>query len=116
MSELGYYGYDFTPVKDLLTTVKSTSNNRFAPKDVAIQYNPNYIKSVRAYVENKGSKILYIYGGYDTWVACSPTPKSNLDALKMVLPEGSHATRIKNFPKEEQEKAIQLLKKWLLAN
>lgn len=116
MSELGYYGFDFTPVKDLLTTVKSTSNNRFAPKDVQIPYNPKYIKKVRDYVENNGSKILYVYGGYDTWVSCSPTPKSNLDALKMVLPGGSHATRIKNFPEQDQEKAIKLLNRWLGTN
>ena len=113
MSELGYYGFDFTPVKDLLTTVKSTSNNRFAPKDVQITYNPKYIKKVRDYVENKGSKILYIYGGYDTWESCSPTPNSNLDALKMVLAGGSHATRIKNFSEQDQDKIMNTLTRWL---
>ncbi|KIA97070.1 hypothetical protein OA93_15905 [Flavobacterium sp. KMS] len=113
MSELGYYGFDFTPVKDLLTAVKSTSNSRFAPKDVQITYNPKYIKKVREYVENKGSKILYIYGGYDTWGACSPTPNPSLDALKMVNPGGSHATRIKNFPEQDQEKIMKTLEKWL---
>ncbi|KIC01730.1 hypothetical protein OA88_12425 [Flavobacterium sp. JRM] len=113
MSELGYYGFDFTPVKDLLTAVKSTSNSRFAPKDVQITYNPKYIKKVREYVENKGSKTLYIYGGYDTWGACSPTPNPSLDALKMVNPGGSHATRIKNFPEQDQEKIMKTLEKWL---
>ncbi|MCV9933516.1 S28 family serine protease [Flavobacterium sp. LS1R47] len=113
MSELGYYGFDFTPVKDLVTSVKSTSNSRFAPKDVQTNYNPKYIKKVREYVENKGSKILYIYGGYDTWGACSPTPNPKLDALKMVLPGGSHATRIKNFPEQDQEKIMKTLKNWL---
>ena len=113
MTELGYYGFDFSPVEDLLKTVKSTSNSRFAPKEVVIKYNPKYIKKVRKYVETKGDKILYIYGGYDTWGACAPTPNPDLDALKMVLPGGSHATRVKNFPKEDQEKIMATLHRWL---
>jgi hypothetical protein len=113
MSELGYYGFDFSPVKDLLTTVKSTSNSRFAPKDVTISYHPEYIKKVRKYVETKGNKILYIYGGYDTWGACSPTPNPDVDALKMVLAGGSHGTRVKDFPKVDQDKIMATLNKWL---
>lgn len=113
MTELGYYGFDFEPVKDLLKTVKSTSNSRFAPKEVVISYNPKYIKNVRKFVETKGDKILYIYGGYDTWGSCAPTPNPNLDALKMVLPGGSHGTRVRNFPKEDQDKIMQTLERWL---
>jgi len=113
MIELGYYGFDFTPVADLLKIVKSTSNNRFAPKNTNLTYNPNYIKEVRNYVENKGDNILYIYGEYDTWGACAPTPKAKVDALKMVLKGGSHSTRIKHFSSENQEKIYLKLQEWL---
>jgi hypothetical protein len=115
MRELGYYGFDLTPVKDLLQVVKSSSNSRFAPK-VPITYDPKCIKKTRKFVETKGDNILYIYGGNDTWVSCSPTPEPTVDALKMVLPGGSHATRIKNFPPESQEKIMQTLKRWLFIN
>lgn len=113
LSELGYYGFDFSPVYDLLTIVKNTSNDRFAPKDVIIKYNPEYIKKVRTYVENKGNKILYIYGGYDTWFSCSPNPKLSVDALKMVLPKGSHATRVKDFSDEDKAIIMKKLNDWL---
>lgn len=113
MMELGYYGFDTTPVKDLIIVVHEPTNMRFAPKDVSITYNPNYIKEVRDYVENKGNNILYIYGGYDTWGACAPTPKPNVDALKMVLEGGSHSTRIKDFSKEDQQKIYYKLQEWL---
>lgn len=113
LSELGYYGFDFSPVADLLTIVKSTSNDRFAPKEVVIKYNPKYIQKVRKYVENKGNNILYIYGGYDTWYSCSPNPKPGVDALKMVLPEGSHSTRVKNFSVKDQEIIMKTLNRWL---
>ncbi|PHS09523.1 MAG: hypothetical protein COA88_04900 [Kordia sp.] len=113
MIELGYYGFDFTPVKDLLEVVTSTSNNRFAPMNVDLTYNPNYIKKVRNYVENKGDQILYIYGEYDTWGACAPTPRASVDALKMVLKGGSHSTRIKHFSPEDQKNIYNKLEEWL---
>lgn len=113
MVELGYYGFDTTPVKDLIQIVHNPTNLRFAPKDVNLTYNSNYIKEVRDFVENKGKKILYIYGEYDTWGACAPTPKPYVDALKMVLPKASHSTRIKDFPNEDQERIYEKLRFWL---
>lgn len=112
-TELGYYGFDTTPVKDLIQVVHNPTNLRFAPKNVDLTYNPNYIKEVRDFVENKGKKILYIYGEYDTWGACAPTPKPHVDALKMVLSGGSHITRIKSFSKEEQQLIYDKLQNWL---
>ena len=68
---------------------------------------------MRSYVEKKGNHILYVYGGYDTWYSCAPTPSPKLDALKMVLPEGSHSTRVKNFPEKEQALIMETLNRWL---
>ena len=112
-TELGYYGFDTLPVKDLLQVVKNPTNLRFAPKNVDLTYNPKYIKKVRDFVENKGKNILYIYGEYDTWGACAPTPKPHVDALKMVLKEGSHSTRIKDFSKQDQQLIYDKLQNWL---
>lgn len=113
MVELGYYGFDTTPVKDLLTIVHQPTNKRFAPQGVDLTYDPNYIKEVREYVETKGGHILYVYGEYDTWGACAPEPNPSLDALKMVLPKGSHATRIHDFPEAERTMMYDRLDKWL---
>ena len=112
-TELGYYGFDTTPVKDLLKVVHHPTNKRFAPKNVDLTFNPNYIKEVRNYVENQGNKILYIYGGYDTWGACAPNPKSHVNFLKMVLNGGSHKTRIKDFSLEDQQVIYHKLQNWL---
>ena len=113
MTELGYYGFDVEPVKDLLKVVLKPTNLRFAPKNVDLTYNPNYINEVRDFVENQGKKILYIYGEFDTWGACAPTPKPHVDALKMILKEGSHKTRIKDFSVEEQQRIYDKLQNWL---
>ena len=113
MIELGYYGFDITPVKDLLKVVHKPTNLRFAPKDVDLTYDPNYIKEVRDFVENKGNKILYIYGELDTWGACAPTPKPHVDALKMILKGGSHNTRIAHFSSEDKQLIYNKLQNWL---
>jgi hypothetical protein len=113
MIELGYYGFDTTPVKDLIEVVHNPTNKRFAPKGVEMIYQPTYIKVVRDFAENKGNKILYIYGGNDPWGACAPTPKPHVKALKMVLEGGSHSTRIKNFPEKDQQLIYDTLQKWM---
>ena len=113
LTELGYYGFDTTPVKDLLKVVKEPTNLRFAPKNVDLTYSPEYINEVRDFVENKGKNILYIYGEYDTWGACAPSPKPHVDALKMVLKNGSHTTRIKDFSTKEKELIYEKLQNWL---
>jgi hypothetical protein len=113
MTELGYYGFDTSPVEDLLKYVKKPTNLRFAPKNVDLTFNPDYIKAVRDYVENKGNKILYIYGEYDTWGACAPNPKPHVNALKMVLKQGSHSTRIRHFSTEDKQRIYDKLQNWL---
>lgn len=113
MTELGYYGYDLNPVKDLLKYVKTSSLKDFGPKGVDMTYNSNYIKKVRKYIEKKGNRILYIYGGFDPWGACAPEPKKNVDALKMVLKGGHHGTRIKDFSEKDQQLIMDTLKRWL---
>jgi len=113
MTELGYYGFDVSPVEDLLKYVKKPTNMRFAPKNVDLTFNENYIKEVRDYAENRGNKILYIYGENDTWGACAPNPKPHVNALKMVLENGSHSTRIKHFSKDDKQLIYDKLQNWL---
>jgi len=113
MIELGYYGFDVAPIKDLLQEVLQPTNLRFAPKNVDLTYEDNYIKKVRDFVEKKGDGILYIYGDYDPWGACAPIPKPNVDAIKMVLKGGSHKTRIRDFSKADQELIYRKLQNWL---
>ena len=113
MTELGYYGFDTTPVKDLIKIVHEPTNLRFAPKNTDLTYNPDYIKDVRDYVENQGHKILYIYGEYDTWGACAPNLKPHVNAVKMVLKGAPHSTRINNFSTEDKQLIYNKLQNWL---
>ncbi|MEM6967446.1 MAG: S28 family serine protease [Bacteroidota bacterium] len=114
MTELGYYGFPTENVNDLLVAVKNPTNRLFAPKNVDLTFEP-YLKPVNDFLMKKGKRVLYIYGGLDTWYACGVTPNPKTDALAMVLEDGAHQTRIKDFPKEDQTKIYKKLDKWLRA-
>lgn len=114
MTELGYYGFPTENVEDLLVTVKNPSNLIFGPKEVDLTYKP-YLQPVNDFLMKKGKRVLYIYGGLDTWTACGVIPNPKTDALNMTLADGSHTTRIKDFPKKDQEIIYKKLDKWLKA-
>jgi hypothetical protein len=111
--ELGYYGFPTGHLDDLLKTVKDPDNMFFAPKDEKIVYNTEYMQPILEYVEGHGDKMIYIYGEYDTWSACAVHPSLLVDHLMMVLPGGSHTTRIADFPADQQQLIYDKLKEWL---
>jgi len=112
ITELGYYGFPKDHVADLLVTVKEPTNVIFAPQDADLTFRP-YLKPVHDWLMKKGDRILYIYGGIDTWTACGVVPSPETDALRMVKEGGDHRTRISSFSKEDQQKMYDQLKKWL---
>jgi hypothetical protein len=114
MKELGYYAFDLSPVADLLKQVKNGSNAVFAPKGESLLHDANFIVDVKSWVESYGNNILYIYGANDPWFSCAVEPnEAATNAKRFVLEGGSHATRIRSFPKETQNEIITQLAAWL---
>lgn len=115
-NEIGYYGYDLTPFKDLLTEITDGSNIMLVPNDAKIEYNCNAMQSVYNWLQKHGNNILYIYGGNDTWSATSVQLTGETNAVKMVKKGGPHGTSIKSFDGEEKELIYSTLEKWLGIN
>ena len=111
--ELGYYGFTTGHLADLLEVVKDPDNMFFAPRDQKIDYKDDYMQPILEYVEGQGERMIYIYGALDTWYACAVNPSPLVDHLKMVLPEGSHSTRLVHFPEDQQQMVYDTLKEWL---
>jgi hypothetical protein len=112
-NEIGYYGYDLSPFKDLLTKIKDGSNIMLVPKDAKIHYDCSVMQDINTWLQKHGDNILYIYGGNDTWSATSIQLTGECNAVKMVKKGGSHGTRIHNFEGEQKEKIYSTLEKWL---
>jgi hypothetical protein len=56
--------------------------------------------------------MIYIYGEVDPWFSTSLNPDSRTNAMKLVLADGNHTSRLRHFSPEIQQKVIYKLKKW----
>lgn len=115
MNEMGYYGYDITPfTKYLPDSTNITWDFTLTPYGLDTTFNPNTLKYLHDFVQNRGDHILYIYGEYDTWTATGVTQITGpADALVMIQPKGYHSAHIKAFPEDQQAKIFATLKRWL---
>ncbi|MFN8393389.1 MAG: S28 family serine protease [Bacteroidia bacterium] len=98
--ELGYYEYDIAPFKGHL---KQTAypNNFFAPPGVSISFDRRYWEMVRDFLETPAAhNCIFLYGEKDPWAL-----QSVVEDNKYVVPNGSHKSKIKDLP-EDQEIAL----------
>ena len=112
--ELGYYGYDTEPLKELMV-MKSTENylHNYFLKGIT---HPQWEKTMRwadKKVRKKGNNMLFIYGEFDPWSATAFEGGKRKDQLIIFKQGGDHRTRILNLPENQREEAIKLLKSWL---
>ncbi|MBK9272761.1 MAG: hypothetical protein IPM48_14330 [Saprospiraceae bacterium] len=112
MTEFGYYGFDTIGLSQYLLFEKQPSNLVFCPSDVDIQFNPSFMQKMEEKARTNGKKIMYVYGGLDTWTACGIEPDKRLNALRLTLADGGHRTKLRNFSAEQKSMAVQKLKKW----
>ena len=54
-----------------------------------------------------------IYGEYDPWTATGPVVKSSGKAKKIIVPKGSHRSRIASMQYKQKADVYMLLETWL---
>lgn len=111
-TELGYYGYVTKNVADLLSA-DSYPNQAYAPEDTPVEFRPETMRDVEAWLRESGDRFLYIYGERDPWSAPGVVPAEGRDALVEVLPGGNHYSFIRDFPEERQQRMLETLRGWL---
>jgi hypothetical protein len=113
--ELGYYGYDTKPLKKYLTIKNAEGylGHVFLPADLKIKYEKKTAKQVKKFIKKTDAEILFIYGEYDPWSASAFEVPNKPNFLKIVKPGGSHSTRIKNLPVEQEEQIKEKMESWL---
>jgi len=112
--ELGYYGYETKPLKKYLS-IKNAEGylpEIFLPSDLKIKYSKKSAKEVSKFMKKTDEPILLIYGQWDPWSATAFDVYSP-SQVKVVKPGGSHSTRIKNLPAEQQKLVKEKLESWL---
>ena len=110
-TELGYTPYFTAHLEDLLVDVGDPDYRTFAPGGVSLRFDPEAMRDVQAWLQERGQRIIYIYGGNDPWTAAAIEPSAASDALKVVQPGGNHNVRIRQL--DRREEVIATLERWL---
>ena len=71
------------------------------------------MEKVDQFVRHEGDNMIFIYGEWDPWSAPGVQITGKTNSFKVVKPEGSHGTRIRNLPEEQRKKVLESLGEWL---
>ncbi len=113
VTEFGYHGFPVDHLKGLLIALPNPDYSVFAPKGADISFNPDIMRQVLDYLQNRASRVIYLYGEYDPWTACAVIPSEGLDALKIIVRGKSHKFGIADLPRQKKEEVKRTLKKWI---
>jgi hypothetical protein len=112
-AQMGYYGYNISPFKDLLTEVKEPTSKIFLRGELDIEFDCCIMQKINTWIQKHGNNMIFIYGELDTWSATAIELTGETNALKMTKKDGNHRTRIKSFADSEQKIIIDTLLEWL---
>jgi hypothetical protein len=112
-SQMGYYGYDISQFKDLLTEVKEPTSRIFLPKDLNPEFDCFIMQKINTWIQKHGNNMIFIYGEIDAWSATAIELTGETNAIKMVKKGGNHRTRIKNFNGAELKMIYDALEDWI---
>ncbi len=118
LKQLGYYGYNTKPFKDLmdLHDTRNYINRLFMPLNTYFDYDPSMSLLVKNYLKKDARNILLIYGENDPWSASAASICGNQKLKKIVQPRGNHRTRIGTLPDSQRKKVMSILDKWITDN
>jgi hypothetical protein len=112
-TEIGYYNYDITDFKAHMKTLKNPTNQVLCPAGAKIVYDPAPMADVYHFLQYHGDRIIYVYGELDPWSATGIQLIGRTDAVKFVVKNGHHGSRVKDFSPDEKELFYSTLERWL---
>jgi hypothetical protein len=112
-TEIGYYNYDITDFKPYMKTLKEPTNLVICPDGVKIVYNPATMAFVYNFLQYKANHVVYIYGDLDAWSATQMQLIGRTDAIKIVVQDSHHGTRVSSFSPEQKELFYSNMERWL---
>jgi hypothetical protein len=111
-TQMGYYGYDISDLKDLLTEIKEPTSKIFLPENLRPEFDCS-MQAINSWLQKYGNNMIFIYGEIDSWSATALELTGETNAIKMVLKDGTHKTRINSFNQEDRTFIIKTLEEWL---
>jgi hypothetical protein len=115
-TEFGYYGFETSEFKDLITALPTDYNPHATLINNHIQtpFDDSLLNNINAWLPEHGHKIVHIYGTLDTWTATGVPPSDKVDALWFFMNDKHHSNAlIETMNAVEKEKLISHLERWL---
>ncbi|MFC2089179.1 S28 family serine protease [Bacteroidota bacterium] len=113
-TEMGYYGYELDDFKHYLKHVSEPGFQYTLPEEAEIKFNPELYQKMEEYFKSDAENFIFIYGEYDTWSATAVDLGTNTASTVVYKKKGSHRTRIRNLPEDQQDYVKQLMEEYLL--
>lgn len=113
LTEMGYYGYDLDAFGKYLKHVDNPIFTFTLPADVELKFNEGLSMEIEHYLSEEANNYIFIYGEYDTWSATAVTSIGDAKSKIFYKQAGSHRTRIRNLPEEQQEEVYATLESFL---
>ena len=116
LTEMGIYGYEYEPFKAYLSQQSDYKFDFAFPEGITQTFDPEPMRKLNDFIQNKAEKTLFIYGELDTWSATGvELSQQAIDRglKKYVLKGGHHGARIRHFDKATQEEIVNTIKVWM---
>jgi len=113
LTEIGFYGYDHSEFEGCIEALDFQTFDFTCPKGVDCKYDPEPMEKVDNFVRHHGENMIFIYGEWDPWSAPAVQISGKTNSFKVVKPQGSHGTRIRNLPEDQRQKVLNALGEWL---
>jgi hypothetical protein len=111
-SQMGYYGYDISDFKDLLSEIKEPTSKIFLPENLRPVFDCCSMQKINSWIQKHGNNMIFIYGEIDTWSATAVELTGETNSIKMIKKNGNHRTRIRSFEGRELETIYNTLENW----
>ncbi len=113
--ELGYYAYTPGDLKPLLKGFNqdTISSAIFAPGGDTLQFKPETMQWVMQQLIENNPRMIAIIGENDPWGATSIENAALSNTIRVVMPNGSHTTRIRTLPAPIYNKVMDTLNDWI---
>lgn len=112
LTQLGLPERRYDHIADLLTREPDDDARAyFDSLGVTLTWSPSTVLNAYDWLQVEGDRIVYIYGGYDSWTGGAIELTGQADALKVVQPDGNHSVRIADL--DEEPSVVTTLEQWL---
>lgn len=112
-TQIGYFGYPRDHLEPYLSADQTIDCSLLTYPGPIPPFQAAAMRGVQERLKTVGNNIIYIYGENDLWTACSVELSGQVNALKIIHPDGDHKVRIQDLTPSDRALVLSTLDEWL---